>query len=134
MASNNRAIGLPPAAVFTPMPMRWACAAGKATRNPFPSAGNQTSRPLELLQIDIAGPILVTSAGGSIFFIMVLNDFMNFKAAKLILKKSDATVFVKLIIQNLQMATGYKTQSNHHDQAKELMAQQLKGWYPSRGI
>jgi hypothetical protein len=66
------------------------------------------------------------SAGGSIFFIMVLDDFTKFKAVKPIRKKSEASVFVKLVIQKWEVSTGYKTESIRHDRAEEYMAQELK--------
>jgi transposase InsO family protein len=134
MAVNRRVIGLPSAAEFTNMPVCWACAAGKITRNPFPVSSTQTCRPLECLHIDIAGPMQVTSAGGAKYFVTTLDDYSKFKAVRTIARKSEAPTFVKHIIQHWESMTGHKTVAVRHDRAKEFMAQELKEWYESKGI
>jgi transposase InsO family protein len=134
MAANKRAIGLPEPAAFSAIPTCWSCVSGKATRNPFPVSTNNTSRPLELLHIDIAGPVQTKSAGGASFFITVLDDFTKFKAVKPIAKRSEATEFVKEVIQNWEAYTQLQTVALRHDRAKEFMAQDVQGWYKRRGI
>jgi hypothetical protein len=61
---------------------------------------SDASRSLERLHIDIADPMPVISAGDSRFFITVLDDFSKFKAVKPIRRKSEASVFVKHVIDD----------------------------------
>jgi transposase InsO family protein len=134
MAANNRAFGLPPTATISPNTLCWACASGKAVRQPFPTSGHISTKPLQLLHTDIAGPMPTASAGGARYFVTVLDDFSKFKAVKPIAKRNDAPSFIKEVILNWESQTNHKTAAIRHDRAKEYMAEELTDWYKSRGI
>lgn len=48
-----------------------ACIEGKGTRSSFPSSDNRATAPLELLHIDLAGPLQTESIGGGKYFLIV---------------------------------------------------------------
>jgi hypothetical protein len=75
MAANNRAFRLPPTATISTNTLCWACASGKAVRQPFPTSRHISTKPLQLLQTDIAGPMPTASAGGAKYFVTFLDDF-----------------------------------------------------------
>jgi hypothetical protein len=134
MAANNRAFGLPPTATISPNTLCWACASGKAVRQPFPTSGHISTKPLQLLHTDIAGPMPTASAGGAKYFVTVLDDFSKFKEVKPIAKRNDARSFIKEVILNWESQTNHKTAAIRHDRAKEYMAERLTDWCKSRGI
>ena len=56
-----------------------ACQLGKQTRKSFKSKKVvSTSRPLELLYLDLFGPTRTTSLGGSKYGLVVIDDFSRF--------------------------------------------------------
>jgi transposase InsO family protein len=134
MAANNRAFGLLPTATMSPNTLCWARASGKAVRQPFPTSGHISTKPLQLLHTDIAGPMPTASARGAKYFVTVLDDFSKFKAVKPIAKRNDAPSFIKEVILNWASQTNHKTAAIRHDRAKEYMEEELTDWFESRGI
>ena len=56
-----------------------ACAAGKQVRTSFKSENCvSTSRPLELLHVDLCAPIRITSRGGKRFVFFIVDDYSRF--------------------------------------------------------
>ena len=51
------------------------CVMGKQHRLPFPASETTSSKPLELVHMDLCGPLPVTSMGGSIYFATILDDY-----------------------------------------------------------
>ena len=57
-------------------PICEACQLGKQTQNPnHRPATHRTSRPLELIDSDLAGPIATTSLGGAKYFLLFIDDY-----------------------------------------------------------
>ena len=55
------------------------CHIGKQIKSIHPSAASvQTSRPLELLHIDLMGPVRVQSLGGKKYILVVVDDFTRY--------------------------------------------------------
>ena len=50
----------------------------------------QMSRPLELLHIDLIGPVIVQSLGGMKYILVVVDDFTRFTWVVLLKDKSEA--------------------------------------------
>ena len=56
-----------------------ACQMGKQTRTSFKSKGMvSTSRPLELLHLDLFGPITPSSLGGKFYAFVIIDDYSRF--------------------------------------------------------
>ena len=55
------------------------CQAEKQTRESFPHQSlSRASHPLQLLHVDLCGPLLVTSLGCSSFFLVIIDDFSRY--------------------------------------------------------
>ena len=55
-----------------------ACILGKQHRLPFNSRNSRRTRfPLELVHMDLVGPMQVTSIGGSTYFMTFIDDFSH---------------------------------------------------------
>ena len=69
-----------------------SCQLGKLTRPPHPSVqfDHHTTRPLQLVVMDLAGPVRPRSLGGASYFLGLLDVFTRFSWAFPIKKKSDA--------------------------------------------
>ena len=56
-----------------------ACQAGKQVANTHPTkAFMSTSRPLELLPMDLFGPTTYASAGGNLYCLVIVDDFSRY--------------------------------------------------------
>ena len=68
-----------------------ACQMGKQTKSSFKSKGNvQSSRCLELLHMDLFGPIPVTSLGGMKYTLVIVDDYSRYTWV-IFLKSKDQT-------------------------------------------
>jgi len=77
------------------------CQVGKQTRMSHPRLEYQgTSKVLELLHIDLMGPMQVASIGGKMYVLVVVDDFSRFTWVNFIKEKSDTfESFRELCIQ-----------------------------------
>ncbi|XP_060216297.1 uncharacterized protein LOC132643781 [Lycium barbarum] len=94
-----------------------ACIKGKQVRTSFkPKKGVSTSRPLELLHMDLYGPMRIQSIGGKKYIFVIVDDFSRFTWT-LFLRTKDETfsVFVAFVKQT-QVKLGHQVvsiRSNH---------------------
>ena len=65
----------------------------KHHRTPFPKAlSYQASEPLELIHVDICGPISPPSLGGSRYFLLIIDDYTRLTWVAMLQQKFDAFV------------------------------------------
>ena len=69
------------------------CALGKNIKRPFPSNNNRSKEILDLIHLDVCGPMLVRYLGGSIYYIIFIDDYS--RKTWLYLLKSKDKVFGK---------------------------------------
>ncbi|KAK9059981.1 hypothetical protein SSX86_020685 [Deinandra increscens subsp. villosa] len=56
-----------------------ACMVGKQSRHPFPKESEyRASKPLELVSVDLCGPISPTTEGGNKYFMLLVDDFSRY--------------------------------------------------------
>jgi transposase InsO family protein len=74
-----------------------ACQAGKQVANTHPTKTfMSTSRPLELLQIDLFGPTTYASVGGNLYCLVIVDDFSRYIWVFFLHNKSEvASIFKK---------------------------------------
>ena len=78
LAKNDLVIGLPKLS-FDKDKIYDACQFGKQVRNSFKSKNSvSTSRPLELLHIDLFRPMDVLSMGGKSYGFVIVDDYSRF--------------------------------------------------------
>jgi hypothetical protein len=51
------------------------CALGKNIRKPFPSSNNRSKEILDLIHSNVCGPMLVKSLGGSLYYVIFIDDY-----------------------------------------------------------
>ena len=75
MSSKKLVEGLPPVSVTSKLCRN--CIAGKHHRAPFPQASSfRATEPLELIYVDICGPISPPTLGGSRYFFLIIDHFL----------------------------------------------------------
>ncbi|PSC67037.1 reverse transcriptase,R, partial [Micractinium conductrix] len=82
------------------------CTLGKQHRLPFNTSTSATKAPLELLHTDLCGPLPVASAGGSLYFNTILDDFTGMSFVTPLRHKSDAADSIIHTVTMLQRQAG----------------------------
>jgi hypothetical protein len=73
LQKNSMVKGLP---IFKEqIPPCESCILGKNKRTSFPPSSNQAKQHLELVHIDLCGPMQPESIGGSFYFLTFIDDF-----------------------------------------------------------
>ncbi|WP_281284697.1 DDE-type integrase/transposase/recombinase, partial [Cobetia crustatorum] len=93
------------------------CQLGKQIRSSHKKVNsNTTSRPLELLHMDLIGPTRTESRGGKKYILVIVDDFTRFTWVSFLKDKSETLDEVKKIIKRIQNEKGsqvYKIRSDH---------------------
>lgn len=110
------------------------CIMAKQHRLPFPSSTSETTCPLELLHMDLCGPMPVRSLGGSRYLATFLDDYSKFSVIVPVEFKSDVTnTFINLVTY-LENQSGHKLRSIRTDNGGEYVNNAMKAFLRSRGI
>lgn len=75
-----------------------ACVQGKQHRLPFDSSRRSTSKTGELVHADLCGPIEEKSIGGSRYFLLLKDDFSNYRTIYFLTYKSETVEKIKEFI------------------------------------
>ena len=111
-----------------------SCMYAKQTRGPFPSTGHKAAKPLNLVHMDVCGPMPEPSIGGSRYVATILDDCSGLSAAAFTDSKAAVTDKVIHILTELQRSTGHQVQEVRTDRGGEYVNQRLTRWFISNGI
>ena len=102
LISNDLVIGLPKLR-FEKEHVCEACQKGKQTRKSFKLKNFvSTSKPLELLHMDLFGPSITMSLGGNLYALVVVDDFSMFTWAIFLHSRKEAYPEFKKLAKRLQ--------------------------------
>lgn len=110
------------------------CAMGKIHRQPFPESQTKTAKPLELLHMDVCGPMPVTSFGGSKYIATFLDDYTGYSTVRLLNAKSDVAAATKSVFSMLRTSTGLPVINVRTDRGGEYMSKDLEAYFDHNGI
>lgn len=111
-----------------------ACAIGKLCKAPFNPAVPKVRAAGELLHTDVCGPIRPDTAGGSQYFMTVIDDFTRYSFVKLIARKSEVAGSLKDYINLVETQTGNKVKALRSDNGGEYTSKVLDGFLQDKGI
>jgi hypothetical protein len=81
-----------------------SCQLGKQTRAAHKKTSSiQTSRNLELLDMDLLGPTRTASLGGKMYILVIMDDFSRYTWAIPIQEKSDAFDAAQHLFKKIQV-------------------------------
>ncbi|KAK2417316.1 putative mitochondrial protein [Trifolium repens] len=111
------------------------CQIGKQVRMSHPMLEHQTtSKVLELLHMDLMGPMQVESLGGKRYVLVVVDDFSRYTWVNFIREKSDAfDVFKELCIQ-IQREKGINVVRIRSDHGREFENSKFDDFCATEGI
>ena len=109
------------------------CVLAKHHRSPFPEGAPDAAQPLELLHMDLCGPLPVESLGGSRYFVTFLDDCTKFSLVRCIAAKSDAAAVVKDVVTQLEAQSGYPLLVARTDNGREYINAPLEEFFAAKG-
>ena len=112
-----------------------ACSLGKQHKSSFKSVNMiTTSKPLELLHLDLFGPIDVTSLGGANYTFVIVDDYSRYTWTLFLANKDDAfNMFVKLC-NKIQNEKDYKIVAIRSDRGGEFRNAYFEEYCDNNGI
>ena len=112
-----------------------ACQLGKQTKTSFKTKNHiYTTRPLQLIHLDLFGPNRVASLGGKYYAFVIVDDFSRYTWVIFFAYKDEAyNAFTKLckIIQN---ENGYIISSIVSDRGKEFVNKNIENFCDENGF
>lgn len=108
------------------------CIQTKATRLPFGASEHKTNTPLELLHMDLCGPIKPASRYGDRYFLVILDDYTGYSLCQPLSAKAVAGDAIKKSIKMLETQTGLTVKAIRSDSGGELSTQSWPPTWPTR--
>ena len=96
-------------------------------------ASVQTSRPLELLHIDLMGPARVQSLGGKKYILVVVDDFTRYTWVVLLKDKAEAPEKMIHLCKKLQVEKDAVIARIKSDHGREFENTKLATFYNDQG-
>jgi hypothetical protein len=112
-----------------------ACQAGKQVGTSHPSKNVMTtSRPLELLHMDLFGPVAYLSIGGSKYGLVIVDDFSRFTWVFFLQDKSETQGTLKRFLRRAQNVFELKVKKIRSDNGSEFKNLQVEEYLEEEGI
>lgn len=110
------------------------CIKSKQVRNPFSTTRSRATRPLEILHIDICGPIEPTTWDEKNYILTILDDFTHYSVVYLLKHKYEATDYLKQCIEEMEAHKNGRVYKIRCDNGGEFTNLKLKQWCNMKGI
>jgi transposase InsO family protein len=112
-----------------------ACHPGKQVGTSHPSKNVMTtSRPLELLHMDLFGPVAYLSIGGSKYGLVIVDNFSRFTWVFFLLDKSKTQSTLKHFLRRAQNEFELKVKKIRSDNGSEFKNLQVEEYLEEEGI
>jgi transposase InsO family protein len=110
------------------------CLRAKQTRHPFEEAEHKTTEVLEIVHMDLCGPMPEESLGGHKYIATFLDDYSSLSAVVPLKKKSDAFKAIQDVFATFETQTGKKIKAARTDNGGEYIKTELEDYFKSKGI
>lgn len=110
------------------------CLSGKQHRLPFYESESRATEPLELVHTDICGPMEEESLGGARYFLLLKDDFTNYRYIYFLKNKFEVKKHLENFISLAERETGYKVKVLRSDNGLEFVNKEIKELMETRGI
>ncbi|XP_042984783.1 uncharacterized protein LOC122313675, partial [Carya illinoinensis] len=112
-----------------------ACQFGKQTKTSFKTKKHiSTTRPLQLIHMDLFGPNRVASLGGKYYAFVIVDDFSRYTWVIFLAHKDEAhNAFTKLC-KRIQNEKGYTISSIRSDRGKEFVNKNIETFCDENGF
>ena len=93
-----------------------------------------TSRPLELLRVDLMGPTRTESMGGKRYIMVMVDDFSRYSCMEFLREKSEACKNMEKLCEKLQNEKGVPIVKIRSDHGKEFENAKFETFCNEHGI
>ena len=112
-----------------------ACVMAKQHRLQFPQVStNKSRRPLDLVHMDVCGPLQVRSLGGCSYIATFLDDYSKLSVVRPVARKSDVPDVVKEVVAFLETQCGEKLRAVRTDRGGEYVNSTLAEYFKVKGV
>lgn len=108
------------------------CLTGKSHRLSFPTSETKATQPLELLHMDLMGPIKPSAPDGARYLATFLDDYSGFAIVQPIKTKDNVLEAAQRIIPWLQNQSGYNLKAVRTDNGGEYISKAFNAWLESK--
>ncbi len=111
------------------------CQMGKLTRAQFKTKNvSSTSKPLQLVHLDLCGPSRKEGTGKENYFMLVIDDYSRMIWVAFLKEKSEAFAKFKIFKALTENLTGRKVKAIRSDRGGEFSSKQFKDFCDEHGI
>jgi transposase InsO family protein len=110
------------------------CMEGKFVRFPFHPTGTRSRLPLELVHVDLVGPMQTLGRGGVKYFMTLVDDSTRMKWTLSLAKKSDAGRGIQSWAAQVENQSDHRIKAFRSDRGGEFLGEELQGWFKEQGI
>ncbi|KAJ9557467.1 hypothetical protein OSB04_012081 [Centaurea solstitialis] len=131
---NNLVVGLPNFR-YTKVSLCSACEKGKQTRASFKSKQiSSISSPLQLLHMDLFGPVNVQSIGGKKYTLVIVDEYSRYTWVFFLRSKNDAPEEIILFVRKMEKLNNLSVRSIRSDHGTEFKNSTLETFFDMKGI
>lgn len=110
------------------------CLLGRQSRLPFGTSSSSTGNLLELIHMDLCGPLPEPTFGGKIYMATFLDDYSGFSTIRLLQFKSEVPAAVKEVFTLWENQTGSNIKAVRTDNGSEYVNNNLGSFFSDKGI
>ncbi|KAJ9541354.1 hypothetical protein OSB04_027860 [Centaurea solstitialis] len=131
---NNLVVGLPDFR-YTKVSLCSACEKGKQTRASFKSKQMfSISSPLQLLHMDLFGPVNVQSIAGKKYTLVIVDEYSRYTWVFFLRSKSDAPEEIILFVRKMEKLNNLSVRSIRSDHGTDFKHSTLETFFDQKGI
>jgi hypothetical protein len=134
LISQDLVTGLKLNSKTAPDPICEPCLAGKMKANPFPPTGHIAAKPLDLIHIDVHGPVPVQSHTGMKYYALFVDDNTKFKVSIPMKKKSETFSAYLKFEAYAENQLGDTIKAIQEDKGGEFMSKEFEEHCDRKGI
>ncbi|CAI7892115.1 unnamed protein product [Closterium sp. NIES-54] len=110
------------------------CLTSKFSRFPFHSAAGQSSGPVELVHVDLLGPMKVKGDGGALYSMTMVDDHTRLTWSFPLANKSDAArVIIEEWLPMVERESGKRVKAIRSDHGGEFLGAEFRSWLKRHG-
>lgn len=116
------------------VPQCESCLKGKIHRLPFKKSDSVTTRTCEVIHGDTCGPMEVESIGGSRYYVVLKDDYSNFRTVYFVKAKHEIKHCLEDFLNKAENTTGNKVKTFRTDNGLEFINKEVMEMCSKRGI